>query len=1148
MVDPVTVLEAFKAWQDSHKAGSASGSSAAANAVKDLADFISNSDLIGKATRHLEPHVKRQMAEDLAKRALVDSQEYDDPEAKAFAQVARIQAEAAKMTYELATQARDDGDQYGYEALMKSADALSQEAKSAQKNADQFERTHDLVESAGEPKVSMSLPDDPKPVVKPVVRQDTITMSKKSEVELDDVKAATVRAEATAARVAAKTDYESAASQIGLARDESARDQWSAEQAAQKAGVQVTNEKNELSELRAHAQKLRNEADSVRTTDPDAARALLNSASQTDALVRVTETRLKAAQAEVDRQTKLSEEAKQEVKTHETELRDLQKQHANAEQAIDGLEERARLMEAAEQKFADANRTNDPKLRKEAEALVDRAEKVHVDQDALKIDAPKLPTEAASAAANASAGHPVDVGHPAAPTQPAASTGPTTAVLDATDASAVRAEATAARHAAEANFEGRLQDLTLQRDARVRDQVQAEQASKAAGMQVKREQGVVDKARAEVERLTKEADAAAAKSPRQAEHLREQAQKVEADQHVAEARLASAQREVDAQQTRSNTAKQDVEALEGQYTDLQHRYADISKGDLQRLEQRATLLEDAQRKLAEADRTGDPKLRAEAEVLVKKAEEVQVDRGKVREFATDLPAATPGTTELRPDGTPVPTPPVPPLSADPTAAELDALADKYAAAGKAVHQRRLDEERTVDADDKAFNEGVEKAHVMDDALTRLAKDRVEVEATRTEARATADRLQREASALDGKEAEEKREEADLAIARAERQTTKLKELDEREANLKTQLETLKKDLNADVEREAQTSEQLEKTGDQLDDAARAMAKAHESRVAADKAFAEAKVARDAGNQDLGNQLELKAQTAAAESRQLFEQAKQMAPKDDYARKALEDVGVPVEPAVAPPVTAPSVTAPPVTAPPVTGQPVSATTPSPPHPTIADPSVAMPMVAKTIDAFEPAKPGGDGSVTPPPAGSGGHEQAGVSAPTTEPRISAVEHAASAGDAALAGATLAATNPSVPQGAHDPVGDTLGTGHADASGSLPLTGLQSAGLPPTGTHTAGGASAGADHALAQAGSTEGGSDFLTRVMESSDHVDTTHDPVDLGQGFNPPDATHTHETGADYTGQSGAQSDGYTPAPDENQHLSNPDHGPDGLAPQ
>jgi hypothetical protein len=251
---------------------------------------------------------------------------------------------------------------------------------------------------------------------------------------------------------------------------------------------------------------------------------------------------------------------------------------------------------------------------------------------------------------------------------------------------------------------------------------------------------------------------------------------------------------------------------------------------------------------------------------------------------------------------------------DLSTAELKEMADKYSSAAEALHKRRLDHERNIDPEDHRHETSSKMAGV-DAQLKQELKYRDAIKSERLSELKKAESLEREAQRLEGKKgqeglAQEKHEAAQVAAARAERMIAEQKNADAQVAKLQEQQKALQKDWERELDEHLGKGGELEKTADQMDDAAKAMSEAYRARQKADEAAAEAKKAFDeSGQEDL--QLRLKAETAAAEASQALAKAQNMTPQDAAGRKALEDAGVP---ASAQPTTpaAPTMPATPVT--------------------------------------------------------------------------------------------------------------------------------------------------------------------------------------------------------------------------------------------
>jgi len=210
----------------------------------------------------------------------------------------------------------------------------------------------------------------------------------------------------------------------------------------------------------------------------------------------------------------------------------------------------------------------------------------------------------------------------------------------------MRAEAKSLHKDVAATFTERTTEIGIARDRAARDQYAAEQAAKSADIQVgverkaaaanDREIAALEQRTAEVERRGDRASA---------DELREDAGKWAADRdaHVARARQA----ELDAAQLREDGA-----GHQRRVTELNVERADVVKQstaaekEVDRIDEQVQLLEQARLKYGEADMSTDVGKRAalelEAEALVTKAGNIEVDRSLIRTVIPELPETTPG--------------------------------------------------------------------------------------------------------------------------------------------------------------------------------------------------------------------------------------------------------------------------------------------------------------------------------------------------------------------------------------------------------------------------------------------------------------------------------------------------------------------------
>lgn len=206
--------------------------------------------------------------------------------------------------------------------------------------------------------------------------------TKQAELDADD--AVDTRTAASAARAAAQAKYEDDAIRLTKERDDAARDEWSQEQDAKAAEMQVKREQKVVDDKRTTSERLTKEADAAEAKGDHAlADSLRENAARAASDQRIAEARLQSARGEADRQVEASKASKARVEDLEKQYSDVQARRDQAEKAVDGMEERARLLEAAQEKLAEADRSGNDNLRKEAEALVEQAEKVRVDRTAL---------------------------------------------------------------------------------------------------------------------------------------------------------------------------------------------------------------------------------------------------------------------------------------------------------------------------------------------------------------------------------------------------------------------------------------------------------------------------------------------------------------------------------------------------------------------------------------------------------------------------------------------------------------------------------------------------------------------------------------------------------------------------------------------
>lgn len=599
------------------------------------------------------------------------------------------------------------------------------------------------------------------------------------EVELDVEGADAARATATAARAAAREGYESEAKAIAKVRDEAARDKWKNEQDAKAADMQVKKEQGEVGKLQKEIARLNRDADAAaKKGDAPLADSLREKAEELSSDQRLAESRLADAQQAGDAANTAAQASDEVVKEAEGNLRELQQQRTAAEPALDGLEERARLLEEAKSKLAEAAQTGNERLRQEAEALVQQAEKIHVDRAAIKELAPDLPDEATPAAAPEGAAEP----GPAPPE---------------------------AKEPGEAGAGAAPVGVNPEKVSFIREEI-------AKGNHVSIGPDGVP---ASIE----------PKTPPSPEQIQKN--------------LETFDRDV-------SSGKFNEEMAKG------HSYQSNPDGTGGYAEPESS--------------AGEPPAGGEG-----------------------------GGSGPPPDAGQAGNP-------DLSAAELRELTVKYSNAAQAVHQQRVD--AMMPSDDYEKNTDTKlQLKGLRAQLEETSKVRAEWPGDIKKHQDNAERLNHEATQLDrqgkSKEAEEKREQADLETGTAKGLEKALGEIDEREATIKARVEELQKDNEAFIAgapARKQQQEQLEGTADKLDDVARTMGDAYRAKLDADELRTRAAQAGDNGNGDLKSQLEQQAQAADARSSQLLQQARQLVPQDDVARKALDEAGVVQEPPASPP--------------------------------------------------------------------------------------------------------------------------------------------------------------------------------------------------------------------------------------------------------
>jgi hypothetical protein len=249
--------------------------------------------------------------------------------------------------------------------------------------------------------------------------------------------------------------------------------------------------------------------------------------------------------------------------------------------------------------------------------------------------------------------------------------------LEADDAARVRAEADAAREAADAGYEAEAKELKTARveaerekNAADRDVVREEAAAKVHIAKAQRE---VDVIRKDVARLNREAKDAG-DSP-YGDSMREQVRLRTADQRAAESAVAEAKRPVEEARQTARDKADALKQIDDNYRELKQDRAKAEPA-LDNLEQKARLLEQAQKKLSEADflaAEGDPgsaAARREAERLVEQAERVHVDRAAIREVAPEFPL-DPASASPAPSTPIVPGQPAAAAEAEPAGGQAD---------------------------------------------------------------------------------------------------------------------------------------------------------------------------------------------------------------------------------------------------------------------------------------------------------------------------------------------------------------------------------------------------------------------------------------------------------------------------------------------
>jgi hypothetical protein len=229
------------------------------------------------------------------------------------------------------------------------------------------------------------------------------------------------------------------------------------------------------------------------------------------------------------------------------------------------------------------------------------------------------------------------------------------ALLDA--AAAMRTDATNARRLVAQEIQRRDTDLGIAHDRALQRQSAAEQAVKTADDTRKAEHRDAQEFRATAEDYRKQADAAEQKGDtRAAEETREQVQRLEARAEAAEARAVQADRDYDDARVDLATRQREANALDQQMTDM-NKASNVAERQLDALEDKARLLDEAGRKLGAASVTDNvvdrAQLELDAEKLLKNANGMMQPRDRTttaptRERRSPPPPMRPASRPLRP--------------------------------------------------------------------------------------------------------------------------------------------------------------------------------------------------------------------------------------------------------------------------------------------------------------------------------------------------------------------------------------------------------------------------------------------------------------------------------------------------------------------
>ncbi|MFL6089274.1 MAG: hypothetical protein ACJ71Z_03945 [Aeromicrobium sp.] len=311
--------------------------------------------------------------------ALSELAGHHDQAVKLQAQADRVAAEA-KQHHDAAERLTAEGARHSaeYARLNQEETRHDQEATRLDHNADDLDR-QTATARAAEQRYAEAQAERPH-------------AGTQKETDLSAAQAEQARADAVAARQAAADGYEHRAKDIAEARDEAALSAAAADQGVRAAQMQVKHEERMVADAKAHADHLSRSADAVARSNPALAESYREQAATAGVDLRVAQSRLDSAHHRASAQAELAKDEHDSVQTLEKQYQDLQSQRVSAEKAVDGMEERARLLEQAKQKLADAETNHDPKLQAEAQALVEQAQRIHVDPDAVGKVAP--PTDA----------------------------------------------------------------------------------------------------------------------------------------------------------------------------------------------------------------------------------------------------------------------------------------------------------------------------------------------------------------------------------------------------------------------------------------------------------------------------------------------------------------------------------------------------------------------------------------------------------------------------------------------------------------------------------------------------------------------------------------------------------------------------------